>query len=52
MALASYLTNAGLVVLNKVLASGGPLNFTRAELGSGVETSEANCRARTSLKNS
>lgn len=51
MALASYLTNAGLVVLNKVLASGGPLNFTRAELGSGVETSEANCRARTSLKN-
>ena len=51
MALASYLTNAGMVVLNKVLASGGPLNFTRAELGSGVETSEANCRARTSLKN-
>lgn len=47
--LASYLTAGGLVVLNKVIASTGKLEFTKAELGSGVCTGEAACRARTSL---
>lgn len=51
MALAAYLTDAGLVVLNKVLASTGKLDFVKAELGSGVVTGEAACRARTSLLN-
>ena len=51
MALAAYLTDAGLVVLNKVLASTGKLEFVKAELGSGVVTGEAACRARTSLMN-
>ena len=48
--MAAYLTDAGLVVLNKVIASAGGLEFTKAELGSGVVTGEAACRARTSLK--
>jgi len=48
--MAAYLTNAGLVVLNKVIASTGKLEFVKAELGSGVETDPAACRARTSLK--
>ena len=49
MSMAAYLTTAGLTVLNKVIASQGPLEFTKAELGSGVCSDEAACRARTSL---
>ena len=45
----AYLTNAGMAVLNKVLASQGPLNFVRADVGDGKCTEEAACRARTSL---
>lgn len=51
MSMAAYLTSAGLTVLNKVIAAHGPLIFTKAELGSGVCTGEAACRARTSLVN-
>lgn len=51
MGMAAYLTNAGLTVLNKVMAAQGTLNIVRAELGSGVVTGEAACRARTSLAN-
>ena len=47
----AYLTNAGMTVLNKVLASQGALNFVKAEVGSGKVTGEAACRARTSLAN-
>ena len=47
---AAYLTTAGVMVLNKVMASHGSLRFTKAELGDGECTSEAECRARTSLK--
>lgn len=51
MAMEAYLTSAGLAVLNKVIAAKGTLTFTKAELGSGVVTGEAACRARTSLAN-
>lgn len=47
----AYLTSAGLAVLNKIIAAKGTLTFTKAELGSGVVTGEAACRARTSLAN-
>ena len=36
----AYLTNAGMTVLNKVLASQGALNFVKAEVGSGKVTGE------------
>lgn len=49
MGMASYLTNAGYTVLNKLLASQGTLEIVRAQLGSGVCTGETACRARTSL---
>ena len=49
MGMASYLTNAGYTVLNKLLASQGTLEIVRAQLGSGVCTGEVACRARTSL---
>lgn len=49
--MAAYLTDAGLVVLNKVIAAAGALEFVKAELGSGVVSGEAACRARTSLQN-
>lgn len=49
MGMASYLTNAGLVVLNKLLASKGTLEIVRAQLGSGQILDETACRARTSL---
>ena len=51
MAMEAYLTTAGVAVLNKILASQGALNFVKAELGSGVCTGAAACRARTSLVN-
>lgn len=49
MSMAAYLTNAGLAVLNKVMASHGPLTFVKAQLGSGQVTEEKACRLRTSL---
>ena len=51
MSMAAYLTTKGLSVLNQVIASQGPLQITKAELGSGVVTGESACRARTSLAN-
>lgn len=49
MALTAYLTNGGYDVLNRLIASQGTLEITKAELGSGTCTGEAACRARTSL---
>lgn len=49
MSMAAYLTTKGLSVLNQVIASQGPLQITKAELGDGVVTGESACRARTSL---
>ncbi len=49
MALTAYLTNGGYGVLNRLIASQGALEITKAELGSGTCTGEAACRARTSL---
>jgi hypothetical protein len=45
----SYITSGGLIVINRLLATQGPLTFTRAQLGSGVVTSVEAARARTSL---
>jgi hypothetical protein len=49
--LAAYLTNEAAIVLNKLMASMGPLEFTRAELGDGLVSSEEEARARTTLIN-
>lgn len=49
--MAAYLTNKGLEVLNKLMASKGTLNIIRAELGDGTVTGEDACRAQTSLAN-
>lgn len=49
--LAAYLTVGGFTVLNKLLASKGPLVFTKAELGNGVCTDEEECRLRTEMVN-
>lgn len=49
MALTAYLTTKGYEVLNRLIASQGTLEIVNAELGSGVSTGEAACRARTSL---
>ena len=51
MALHAYMTDAGLNALTRVMASRGPLVFTKAELGDGVCTGQDACRARTSLVN-
>jgi hypothetical protein len=47
--LTSYITNTGITVMNKLLASKGPLTFTRGQLGSGTVTSDSAAKARTSL---
>lgn len=49
MALNAYLTNAGYDVLNRLLASQGTLEITKAELGKGRILDETACRLRTSL---
>ena len=49
MALTAYVTDAGTVVLNKVMAQHGTLLFVRADVGSGLETDPADCRALTAL---
>lgn len=49
MALTAYLTNGGYNVLNRLIASQGTLEITKAELGAGVCSGESECRARTSL---
>ena len=49
MPLASYITTGGLAVMNKLLATKGPLKFVRAELGDGTVASEEAARARTAL---
>ena len=46
---ASYITNAGIEVIKKLMASKGPLVFKRGQLGSGTVTSADAARARTSL---
>lgn len=45
----AYLTNAGMAVLNKVLAAQGSLDFIKAEVGDGKVTDPSACRARTAL---
>ncbi|GHU69724.1 hypothetical protein FACS1894184_14190 [Clostridia bacterium] len=47
--LTSYITNAGIVVMNRLLATQGPLHFTRAQLGTGTVASADAARSRTSL---
>lgn len=49
MNMASFVTVNGQAVINKLLATQGPLHFTRAELGDGVAASEEAARERESL---
>ena len=49
MEMKAYLTTAGNAVITSLLAAQGALTFTRAEIGTGVVSSEEAARARTSL---
>lgn len=49
ISISAFLTTGGLQVINRLLATQGPLHFTRAQLGKGVVTSEEAARARTTL---
>lgn len=49
MQMGTYITNGGNAVIAALLAEQGPLTFTRAEIGSGIVTSEDAARERTSL---
>ena len=49
MEMKAYLTTAGNAVITSLLAAQGALVFTRAEIGTGVVSSEEAARARTSL---
>lgn len=49
MNMSAFLTTAGSAVVTRLLATQGPLVFTRAELGSGSVTSAEAARARESL---
>ena len=49
MEMKAYLTTAGNAVITSLLAAQGALEFIRAEIGTGVVSSEEAARARTSL---
>lgn len=51
MAIAAYITTAGVELLQRIISSGGTLEFVKAELGDGVCTGADACKARTSLVN-
>ena len=49
MEMKAFLTDAGSAVVTQLLASQGELTVTRAEIGSGIVTSEEAARERTEL---
>lgn len=51
MNLKAYVTTKGSEAITRLLAAQGALKITRAELGAGTVATEAEARARTSLKN-
>lgn len=49
LAISAFLTEGGIQVIHKLLATKGPLHFTRAQLGNGVVATEEEARAMTAL---